>query len=73
MNRGAWWATVHSVEKSQTRLSEHTHTHTCLVNCFFSKLCMVFPIVLSLSCLESSVLKLQAFISYPQFLDHREL
>ena len=31
-NRGAWWATVHRVAKSQTRLSMcthmHTHTHT---------------------------------------------
>ena len=41
MDGGAWWATVHGVTKSQTRLSEfhllfflrlysatHTHTHT---------------------------------------------
>ena len=29
MDRGAWWATVHGVIKSQTRLSDtHTHTHT---------------------------------------------
>ena len=29
MDRGAWWATVHGVAKSQTRLSkQHTHTHT---------------------------------------------
>ena len=29
MDRGAWWATVHGVEKSRTRLrDEHTHTHT---------------------------------------------
>ena len=31
MNRGAWWATVHRVTKSQTqmkRLSAHTQTHT---------------------------------------------
>ena len=26
-DRGAWWATVHRVAKSRTRLS-HTHTHT---------------------------------------------
>ena len=26
MDRGAWWATVHGVAKSQTRLSKHTHT-----------------------------------------------
>ena len=27
MERGAWWATVHRVAKSQTRLSDCTHTH----------------------------------------------
>ena len=26
MDRGVWQATVHGVAKSQTRLSEHTHT-----------------------------------------------
>ena len=28
MERGAWWATVHGVTKSQTLLSTHTHIHT---------------------------------------------
>ena len=31
MDRGAWWATVHMVTKSQPqlkRLNTHTHTHT---------------------------------------------
>ena len=32
MDRGAWWATVHGVAKTQTQLSDperaHTHTHT---------------------------------------------
>ena len=28
MDRGAWWATVHGVTKSQTRLNTYTHTHT---------------------------------------------
>ena len=28
MDRGAWWATVHGVTKSWTRLSRHAHTHT---------------------------------------------
>ena len=29
MDRGAWWATVHGVTKSWTRLTEYTsHTHT---------------------------------------------
>ena len=26
MDRGTWWATVHGVIKSQTQLSEHTHS-----------------------------------------------
>ena len=26
MNRGAWWATVHQVSKSQTQLSTHART-----------------------------------------------
>ena len=28
MDRGAWWAIVHGVAKSQTWLSTNTHTHT---------------------------------------------
>ena len=28
MDRGAWWATVHRVTKSKTRLSDCTHTYT---------------------------------------------
>jgi len=30
MDRGAWWATVHGVAKSETRLSNFTHSLTCL-------------------------------------------
>ena len=34
MDRGTWWTTVHSVEKSQTRLTEHALTYTiCQKNC----------------------------------------
>ena len=28
MDRGAWWATVQGVTKSQTQQTVHTHTHT---------------------------------------------
>ena len=28
MDKGAWWATVYGVAKSQIQLSTHTHTHT---------------------------------------------
>ena len=45
MDRGAWWATVHRVAKSQTQLKPlHTHTHIhravtqlhvrCMLSCF---------------------------------------
>ena len=29
MDGGAWWATVHGVSKSQTRLSTHAHARGC--------------------------------------------
>ena len=34
MGRGAWWATIHGVARSQTRLSDwaHRHTHTLHTN-----------------------------------------
>ena len=28
MDRGDWWATVHGVTRSGTKLSMHAHTHT---------------------------------------------
>ena len=31
MGRGAWWATVHGVSKSQTQLSDFTFTIICKV------------------------------------------
>ena len=43
MDRGAWWATVHRVAKSQTRLSDFTSLSklsewkTCQKEWFFSK------------------------------------
>ena len=33
MDRGAWWATVHGVAKSWTRLTEHTYTPTHTRSC----------------------------------------
>ena len=36
MNRGAWWTTLHSVAKSQTRLS-NTHTHKDSPDCLESE------------------------------------
>ena len=43
MDGGAWWATVHRVAKSQTRLSDFTHAHT-VVLCCLSILYIVFCI-----------------------------
>ena len=33
MDRGAWWATVHGVAKSRTRLSDFTHSLTHSLTC----------------------------------------
>ena len=30
MDRGTWWATVHGVAESRTRLSYWAHTHACI-------------------------------------------
>ena len=35
IDRGAWWATIHRVAKSQTKLSIHTHKHTHICVCNF--------------------------------------
>ena len=43
MDGGAWLATVHGVAESQTRLSDFTHSLTCLIQISFlacSHLCM---------------------------------
>ena len=32
MDGGAWWATVHGIAKSQTRLSDFTHSLSSLIN-----------------------------------------
>ena len=32
MDRGAWWATVHGVAKSRTRLSNFTFTFTLVIS-----------------------------------------
>ena len=32
MGAGAWWATVHGVAKSRTRLSEFTSLHFCFID-----------------------------------------
>ena len=34
MDRGAWWATVHRLAKSQTQQSKYTHTFSCATNIY---------------------------------------
>ena len=42
MNRGAWWATVHAVAKSRTRLSDLGHAQTDTESsCWLLCLCLV--------------------------------
>ena len=43
MDGGAWWATVHGVAKSQTRLSDFTHSLTHFVCLFLPSLPRSFP------------------------------
>ena len=37
MDRGTWWAIVHGVAKSQTRLSDLACTHMCEYSQYFVK------------------------------------
>ena len=47
MNRGTWWATVHSVAKSQTQLKQlSTHTRAVSRVIFSSLLCSPFALFL---------------------------
>ena len=55
-DRGTWWARVHGVTESQTRLSTHMHTHTTYKNYVITilrKNILIRPLGLSLgSCLR---------------------
>ena len=42
VDRGAWWATVHGVAKSRTRLRDSTHT-PCAIHCLTNKSLEVIP------------------------------
>ena len=60
MDGGAWWATVHGVAKSRTRLSDHTFTHTHLHTSTKSLpvfLCLLF-------CSRKYFLLVEAIFSY---------
>ena len=45
MDRGAWWATVHGVAKSQTRLSDFTSPHHLIIIISEQKKILFFNIV----------------------------
>ena len=63
MDRGAWWATVHGIAKSWTRLSTHTHTHHtgCYHRSSWDLLSVTWPGPLSSQHLELSALHQPAF------------
>ena len=39
MDRGVWWAAVHGVTESQTRLTDHRHTREEIGKCYFALCC----------------------------------
>ena len=43
MDRGAWWATVHGLAKSQKQLSERVHTHCISRQCLLKVLTYSSP------------------------------
>ena len=57
MDKGAWWATVHMVEKSQTGLKQlcmHTRTHRKLKNLSLKiKISIIFPVLCVLCYMQS--------------------
>ena len=57
MDRGAWWATVHGITKSQTRLkwpSMHTLSAISAVSSVYLSLLIFLPVILILACGSSS-------------------
>ena len=63
MDRGAWWATVHGVAKSRTRLSNFTHiTHTTSPT--ESKRLFYTSVSLLLSCIQGCHYHLSKFHIY---------
>ena len=76
MNRGDWWATVHRVAKSQTRLSTHTPPPFIVVSQLLSIVfCFFFPqffVSLCSSLLKFSInmsLNLDSFLNCVQSAD----
>ena len=53
-NRETWWATVHGVAKSQTRLSMHTHTFSEYVYQYWSQEEKPFHCIISIDTEKAS-------------------
>ena len=68
MDRGAWWAKVHGVGKSQTRLKCFSVVYKC--QCYFVNLYFVSPFsLLTLLCLQVHSLHLHlCFLSVNRFI-----
>ena len=46
MDRGSWWATVHGVAKSWTRVSDFTYfTHSCIFTIVFPRSWIIFTMI----------------------------
>ena len=66
MDRGAWWAIVHGVVKSQTRLStQHgTHTHICIIHVIKTIICILHMLYKHKHCIIYwNIIKLFSFYS----------
>ena len=71
MDRGAWWATVHKVAKSQThlkQLSTHaSHTissHDCIITYLLDMYCWTLNVLLNIKVVSTISLLKQTFYEY---------
>ena len=69
MDGGAWWATVHGVAKSRTRLSDFTHSLHSLsairvVSSAYLRLLTFLPAILIPACASSSPAFLMMYSAY---------
>ena len=62
--RGAWWATVHGVTESQTRLSLHTHIAPVLCLVFFFFALEVYQILASSQGIKPTSLTLEGSLNH---------
>ena len=70
MERGTWWATVHRVAKSQTRLkqlSRHTHVYICQCHCLSLSPLLPAPIYKAILYISISIPALKTGASVPLY------